>query len=100
MTLQTFGILNIIKCLFHWSEILIIGLLPEVAARCYQVNVIYQICLICSPVKLLFDGFVPRKQDKTSLKERESDAHVPYRSAYSSLTNVLCISDVLQKTTI
>ncbi len=85
------------------KEILRIGLIPEVTVRCYQVNFICRISLIklistpltYSPEKLLFDGFVPRKKHKNSHKERESDAHFPYHSAHSSLTNVLCISNVL-----
>ncbi len=55
------------------KEIRIIGLLPDVTERCYQVNVIYQISLLIiiipcggpltySPVILPFDGFVSRKK--------------------------------------
>ncbi len=46
--------------------------------------------LTYSPVKLLFDGFVPRTNDQN---EYESDAHL--KSAYRTY-NVLCISDVLK----
>ncbi len=75
------------------------ALLPDVTERCYQVNIIYQISLYLnrffspltySPVKLLFDGFVPRTNDQN---EYESDAHL--KSAYRTY-NMLCISDVLK----
>ncbi len=59
--------------------------------------------LTCNPVKLLFDdsqGFVARKHHKKSQKAFESEAHFPYCSAYSGLTNVLCIPDVIKKTTV
>ncbi len=68
------NLINLLKvhiCLssMHPTTVIdILGLLPEVTERCYQVKVIYQISLIktdfytYSPVKLLFDGFVPRKK--------------------------------------
>ncbi len=59
------------------KEILIIGLLPEVTERCYQVNVIIRLAsfkpiatpLTYSPVILHFDGFVLRMSVR--------DAHFP-----------------------
>ncbi len=58
------------------------ALLPDVTERCYQVNIFIKLAsfkpifspLTYSPVKLLFDGFVPRTNDQN---EYESDAHFP-----------------------
>ncbi len=52
--------------------------------------------LTYSPVKLLFDGFVPRKKFSEWVRER---CTLSLKSAYRTY-NVLCISDVLKKTTI
>jgi len=60
--------------------IIFIRLLSELTARCYQVNIIYQITpfkpisppLTCNQVNLFFDGlngFVSMKQHKNSQKE-------------------------------
>ncbi len=68
------------------KEILIIGLLPDVTERCYQVNVIYQLAsfklisnpLTYSPVKLLFEGFEPRTNDQNECE----GCTLSFKSAY------------------
>ncbi len=62
LSLMNPTILEILK------EILIIGLLPEVTDKTNFTPLTY------SPVKLLFDGFVPRTNDQN---ECERDAHFP-----------------------
>ncbi len=86
------------------KEIRIIGLLPDVTEICYQVNVIYQISLIQTDFYTtnLQSCETPLwricAQEKNYQNECEG-CTLSLKSAYRTY-NVLCISDVLKKTTI